>query len=116
MTVDNAKIIRAADIAAADLADERAMMKLSFAQLLTGLVAEGWITNAEGAAWLTGALPASVTGLIGTLPTAQQFAATAQATAPSEVDRNNTLVIGLGVAEGRTESELDQFFRTYAAI
>jgi hypothetical protein len=61
---------------------------LSFAQLMIGLVSEGWITTAEGEAWLTGTLPAPVLALIGTLPKAQRFAAKARALRPTIVERN----------------------------
>ena len=45
--------------------------KLTFSQLLIGLVSEQWVTEAEGEAWLAGTLPAGVTALIATLPTEQ---------------------------------------------
>lgn len=91
-------------------------MRLSFAQLLIGLVTEGWITEAEGEAWLAGTLPAPVLGLIATLPPEQQFPAKARATVPSEVLRTDPLVSALGTAQGKTAEELDQFFLTYAEV
>lgn len=95
---------------------ERAAMSLTFAQLLIGLVAEGWVTAAEGEAWLVGTLPAQVTVLIGTLPAEQQFAAKARAIRPSTILRLDPLVLALGAAQGKTPEELDQFFRTYAGV
>lgn len=92
----------------------RATMALSFAQLLIGLVAEGWITNAEGEAWLAGTLPSAVLGLVATLPSGQQFAAKARAARPSTVLRSDPLVAGLGLATGKTATDLDAFFLTYA--
>ena len=89
---------------------------LSFAQLMIGLVSEGWITTAEGEAWLTGTLPAPVLALIATLPLAQQFAAKARALRPTIVERTDPLVSALGAAQGKTPEQLDDFFRTYAAI
>jgi hypothetical protein len=89
---------------------------LSFAQLMIGLVSEGWITTAEGEAWLTGTLPAPVLTLIGTLPAAQQFPAKARALRPTVVERTDPLVSALGAAQGKTDAQLDTFFRTYAAI
>jgi hypothetical protein len=89
---------------------------ISFAQLMIGLVSEGWITTAEGEAWLTGTLPAPVLALIGTLPTGQQFAAKARALRPTLVERTDPLVSALGAAQGKTPEQLDTFFRTYAAI
>ena len=89
---------------------------LSFAQLMIGLVSEGWITTAEGEAWLTGTLPAPVLALIATLPKAQQFAAKARALRPTIVERTDPLVSDLGLAQKKTPEQLDDFFRTYAAI
>ena len=89
---------------------------LSFAQLMIGLVSEGWITTAEGEAWLTGTLPAPVLALIGTLPEAQRFAAKARALRPTVIERNEPLVTMLGAAQGKTDAQLDTFFQTYAAI
>lgn len=89
---------------------------ITFAQLMIGLVAEGWISEAEGEAWLAGTLPAPVVALIGTLPAPQQFAAKARASRPSEVLRLDPLVVSLGSAQNKTPEEIDQFFRTYAQV
>jgi len=97
-----------------EAAAARAEMVLSFAQLLIGLVAEGWITEAEGTAWLAGALPAPVEGVIATLPQAHRFPARARATRPTSVLRLDPLVVVLAATQGKTEEELDAFFRTYA--
>lgn len=89
---------------------------LTFAQLLIGLVAEGWITEAEGEAWLSGNVPSAVNALIGTLPANQRFAAKARAVRPSVVMRADPLVNALGVAQGKTAAELDAFFTAYAQV
>jgi len=99
-----------------DPAEVRAAMTLSFAQLLIGLVAEGWITEAEGEAWLAGSLPAGVLDLIATLPQAAQFPARARAVAPSYVVRLDPLVVALAQAQGKSDTELDTFFTTYAQV
>ena len=96
------------------LLPSRQTMKLSFAQLLIGLVFENWITEAEGDAWADGTLPAAVVGLISTLPQEMQFAARTRAKRPSDVVRTDPLVLALGAAQGKTAEELDQFFQTYA--
>lgn len=89
--------------------------ELSFAQLLIGLVAEGWISVAEARAWRDRvALPAQVQTLIAALPPEQQFAAETRALAPSVVLRSNPLVQALAVAAGKSPEQLDDFFRTYA--
>lgn len=99
-----------------DPVPDRAAMRLSFAQLLIGLVAEGWITEAQGDAWLAGVLPAPVSALIATLPQQARFPARARAQRPSEVLRTDPLVTALAMAQGKTDAELDAFFLTYAAI
>ena len=89
---------------------------LSFPQLLIGLVAEGWITEADGEAWLAGTLPAAVLEVISNLPTATQFPAKARALRPSMIVRADPLVAALAAYEGKTPEELDQFFLTYAQV
>lgn len=112
-----AQEIAAVEAQAATMAEAaRAALKLSFAQLMVGLVTEQWITEAEGEAWLAGTLPTAVLTIIDTLPVEQQFAAKARAIRPSEVLRNDPLVASLGAAAGKTPEELDNFFRTYAAV
>ena len=90
--------------------------QITFAQLLIGLVAEAWITKAEGEAWLVGTLPAPVLALIGGLPANQQFAARARATTPSVVLRSDPLLNALGALQGKSAAQLDQFFNTYGAV
>lgn len=89
---------------------------ISFAQLLIGLVAEAWITEAEGEAWLAGTLPFAVLTVIDGLPVEQRFPAKARALRPSEVLRSDPLVGAMNAAAGKTQEELDQFFRTYAGV
>lgn len=96
--------------------ERRSSLMLSFAQLLIGLVAEGWITEAEGKAWLAGTLPAAVNGLIDQLPADQQFAAYARATRPTEVLRLDPLVVALAQSAQKTPEEMDQFFLTYSQV
>ena len=89
---------------------------LSFAQLLIGLVAEQWITEADGNGWLTGTLPFAVLTVIDSLPEGQRFATKARALRPSEVLRNDPLVTAMGTAAGKTTAEIDTFFQTYAGV
>lgn len=86
--------------------------QITFAQLLIGLVAEGWITEAEGDVWLTGTPPAPVIALIGQLPAEQRFAARARAARPSIVLLSDPLVQALGAMQGKT-AELPAFFDVY---
>ncbi len=98
------------------LAAQRQGMTMTFAQLLIGLVAEEWITEAEGEAWLSGTLPQAVLDLISTLPASQRFPARARAVAPSVILRLDPLVIALAAAQSKTPEELDTFFTTYAGV
>lgn len=114
-TAEEVSAMELAKVSAAEAA--RADMKLSFAQLLIGLVSEGWITIEDGRAWRDRvALPAQVQALIGTLPEDQQFAVETRAFAPSEVLRSDPLVTAMGTAAGKTEGEIDNFFRTYVNV
>lgn len=97
-------------------AEPHEIVKMTFAQLLIGLVAEGWITEEEGDGWLAGTLPGPVLGLISTLPAQMRFAAKARAIRPSEVLRRDPLVEMLGVAQGKTTEQLDTFFATYSQV
>jgi hypothetical protein len=97
-------------------AAKRPSMKLSFAQLLIGLVSEAWITEAEGESWLAGTLPFNVLLVIDGLPADQRFPAKARALRPSEVLRADPLVGAMGTAAGKTEAEIDAFFTTYSAV
>lgn len=91
--------------------------EMSFAQLLIGLVAEGWLSAADARAWRDRvALPAQVQTLIATLPPEQQFAAETRALAPSVVLRSNPLVTALATLQGKTPEQLDDFFRKYAGV
>lgn len=90
--------------------------EMSFAQLLIGLVTEGWVTEAEGDAWTNRQLPAAVNDLIAGLPQAQRFAARTRAKLPSVVLRNDPLVVALAAQQGKTPEELDQFFRAYSNV
>ena len=90
---------------------------ITFAQALIGLVSEGWITEAEGRAWRDRtALPAVVQGVIAALPAGERFAAETRALAPSVVERQSPLLLAIAAAAGKSSGQVDDFFRTYAAI
>lgn len=89
---------------------------LTFAQLLIGLVTVGWITEAEGEAWLIGTVPEAVNAVLSQLPAEQRFAAKARAVRPSIVKRDDPMVEALGQLQGKTKEELDQFFLTFAKV
>jgi hypothetical protein len=89
---------------------------LSFAQAMIGLVAEGWITNAEGELWLQGMLPLAVDQAINGLPAAARFAARARATRPTTISATDPLVGLMAALQGKDAAEMAAFFTTYAAI
>lgn len=100
-----------------ELAAMRARMKITFPQMIFGLVSEQWITNAEGNDWVVDRiLPAPVESLISALPADQQLLARARALQPSDVSRVDPFVESLGAAQGKTPEELDIFFMTYAQV
>ena len=91
-----------------------AIPPLSFAQLLTGLVAMEWITEAEGLAWLKSeALPADIEMLIAGLPQEQQFATTARAMRMTVAERMDPLVDKLAAVRGFSPEQIDQFFLAF---
>jgi len=100
---------------APDPGPEPVPVSMSFAQLMIGLVAEQWITEEDGRLWLTGTLPPQVISTISLIPAEQRFAATAKATRPSVVNRADPLVQMMALAQGRSDAELDDFFRAYAS-
>jgi hypothetical protein len=102
------------DIANAPLASVPA--SISFAQLLIGIVTEQWITEVEGEAWLSGVLPFAVLTVIDNLPAEQRFAAKARALRPSEIARNDSLVNAMAIAAGKSDDDIDNFFRTYSGV
>ena len=94
----------------------RLRMQLTFAQLLIGLVSEGWITEAEGDGWATGnGLPAAVQSAVATLPEAERFPARARLYRMSVAMRSDPMVAALATADGRSPSEIDAFFLTHSA-
>lgn len=115
------RVVQEAIAAGAEVVDETSTpapppSMLTFAQLLIGLVAEGWITEAQGDAWLEGRLPPPVLTLIGTMPAAARFAAKARAARPSAVLRADPLVNALAQARGLTAAQVDAFFATYSKV
>lgn len=92
------------------------LIEITFAQLLIGLVAEGWITGDEGKLWLSGKPPAVVEQLISQLPEGQQFPAYARAVSPSVVKRSDPLVVALGEFSGKTAQDMDAFFDKYSKV
>lgn len=96
---------------------------LSFAQFIVGLVETGWITEAEGEAWLeSSALPAFVAGVIAQIPAAgrgmekPRLRAKARAWRPSTIERSNELLALMAKQRGATAEQLDELFRVYSQV
>lgn len=89
---------------------------ISFAQMIIGLVAEGWIAQADGEAWLDGVLPPIVIATISLLPAEEQFVAKAKAKRPSQIERGDKLVAMMAMTQKRSSDEVDAFFRKYAKV
>jgi uncharacterized membrane protein AbrB (regulator of aidB expression) len=115
------------DMAAVALAEEqrqemalqaaRQAMRLTFAQLMIGLVTMQWITEAEGEAWLAGnALPAEVLALIAGLPAEHQFPAKARAMRMTVAERLDPMVLALAAGRGIPAADMDQFFTTFGGV
>lgn len=95
----------------------RSRMKLSFTQLLVGLVTEEWITVTEARAWRDRqSLPIQLQTIIEELPIEQQFEVETRAMIQSVILRSDPLVTMMGTAAGKTQTEIDTFFNTYAII
>lgn len=94
----------------------RAGAFLTDVQLLIGLVAECWISEAEGASWRDGTLPPQVVSLIDMLPEDQRFGASVRALRGRRIERLDPLVEALAVAQDKSASDLDAFFQTYSQI
>lgn len=100
-----------------DLSAERWRMRLSRRQLLIGLAAGSWITEAEAiAAATTGAMPAAIEAAIAGLPVADQVAARITWAAMTEARRLDPLVELLAAAQGVDDDVVDQLFVTFATV
>lgn len=100
-----------------DPEERRASMQpLTFLQLMIGLVAEEWISEAEGEDWVDGILPPAVEGAIAQLPAQEQFPAKARAKRFTIAERTDPLVAMLGQIEGKTPEELDAFFEQWTQV
>lgn len=86
-------------------------------QILTGLAVVGWITEQEALAALTvGATPAAVDAVIAALPADQQFATRMKWAGFQSAFRDDEMVAALAALEGKTNLEVDGFFRLCAGI
>jgi hypothetical protein len=90
---------------------------ISRRQIMTGLALAGWITEQEAFdALASGEVPVSVASVIEELPEGQRFPARMKWAGFLEAYRNDPLVLALAAAEGKTEAEIDDFFRMCASI
>jgi hypothetical protein len=98
-------------------APEQVPFSVTRRQILTGLAQVGWITEQEALdAITTGARPDAVDAVINSLPEDERFHARMKWAGFTEAYRDDPLVLALATAEGKTDADLDDFFRLCAAI
>lgn len=86
-------------------------------QILTGLALVDWITEQEALdALATGARPAAVETVIGSLPEDQRFAARMKWVGFQTAYRDDAMVAALATAAGKSEQDVDDFFAFCATI
>jgi hypothetical protein len=86
-------------------------------QIMTGLALVEWITEQEALdALATGARPAAVETVIGSLPEDQRFAARMKWIGFQTAYRDDAMVAALAAAAGKSEQDVDDFFAFCATI
>ena len=103
---------------------EPAPQSITMRQLLIGLMGAEWITPAEADAWSAdGTLPATITAVIGALPTeVERVAARITARKMSSAYRDDPLLIAAAQAampdatEQEIDDTLDQAFREWSQL
>jgi hypothetical protein len=94
-----------------------APVQASRRQFFQAAAQQGVITQDEAVALLAaGAIPASLSAAISSLPTAQQFPARMALLGDQTFTRSNRLVVALGVALGKTDADLDALFTNAATL
>lgn len=97
--------------------EARTGMRLTFAQLVSGVRSRGWITQLEFDQWIAGTPPAIALALIAQLPTeAERNIAKARVISPSVVIRLDPLVIAMATAAGQDADGIDAFFTEFSQI
>jgi hypothetical protein len=77
----------------------------------------GVITEDEAlAVFATGAMPASLSAALATLPTNEQFAAHIAVIGNATFERSNPLIAALGTAMGDTSAQIDELFILAASL
>lgn len=84
--------------------------RISFAQLLIGLVNRGWITEQEGLEWLSGTPPSRINTVINGLPEELRFKATARTLRPTDIDPDDFLVNMLVMQQELSPQQKHEFF------
>lgn len=93
-----------------------ALSPVSHAQIIAALIGSDILTEAEGVAWITGTLPASVEAMLAALPAEQRTIARLRAIRPSSVVPTDPLVAALAAAEGKSVEDLIVIFTAAAAL
>lgn len=90
---------------------------ISFRQFYQAAAMMGMITQDEAlAAARTGEPPAMMKHIIDALPPDQQFAVKMLLASATEFDRSHPLVAQIGHAVGKTDAEIDDFWRMAASL
>jgi hypothetical protein len=86
-------------------------------QFFQAAAQEGIITQDEAIALLAvGAIPPSLSAAVASLPAAQQFAAKMAILGNQTFERSNALIVALGAAMGKTDTDLDALFTLAATL
>jgi hypothetical protein len=92
-------------------------VSISDRQFFQQLAAQDIISQDEAlAAVRTGAIPAPLQQLISAMPADQQFAATMIVSGATTFERNHPLTVTIGTSYGWSSSQIDDFFRSAAAL
>lgn len=89
---------------------------VSLAQIVTILIEDGFLTEAEGAAWMAGVLPTAVSALIDTLPADQRIYARLRAARPTDVRAADPLILALAQGMQADEAAVVDWFGRAATL
>lgn len=84
--------------------------RISFAQLLIGLVRRAFITEPEAFEWASGTLPAIIIAMIASLPNEMRLPATLRALRPTDIDPDDLLVNMMVAQQNLSPQQKHEFF------
>lgn len=89
---------------------------VSLAQIVTILIEDGLLTEAEGTAWMAGILPTAVSTLIDGLPSDQRVYARLRAARPTDVRATDPLILALAAGMQADEAAVIDWFGRAARL